>query len=120
MRKGLVCLAIVALFFPAGQALAVRNEAHERLKKLSDKDRNAALSVIVRANGDPCTVTKNFIQGEPIKEGNAFWNVRCSNGKAFSIMIEPDAKGSTRVLDCAIMEELHMSNCFKTFSAQDK
>jgi hypothetical protein len=80
---------------------------------LSEVARNAALGYAVQDEG--CRVTRSFFQGLD-KAGAAFWNVTCSNGKAFSIMIENNSRGSTQVLECEMLKAVSGVECFRRFS----
>ena len=91
------------------------NTAHQILSNKSNEERNAVLTVLLFENKEDCDlVVKNFFQGfEP--QGGAFWNVTCENGKSYIILIENDARGSTRVMDCAVVKSLTKgrNECFK-------
>jgi hypothetical protein len=105
-----LCLAL--LFVPAA---AWGNPAHERLKKLSEGERSAFFQLYLQRAGEVCgRVTRTFYQGAT-KGGDAFWNVACTSGKAFSIMVKNDATGSSSFTDCAILKAVHASTCFKKF-----
>ena len=49
------------------------------------------------------------------KAGDVFWNVACRNGKAYSIMINNDTDGSTKILSCAVIKAVNGAECFKKF-----
>ena len=91
------------------------NTAHQILSDKSNEERNEALTVLLSQSKKECVVVvKNFFQGlEP--EGGALWNVTCDNGKSYVILIENDARGSTRIMDCAVIKSLTKgkSKCFK-------
>lgn len=91
------------------------NTAHQILSDKSNQERNEALTVLLIQSKEDCDVVEvNFFQGlEP--EGGALWNVTCGNGKSFVILIENDARGSTRIMDCALIKSLTKgkSTCFK-------
>jgi hypothetical protein len=80
----------------------------------SPKERAAMLANIVRAgsDGEPCIGQLAFYHGNTdamsaadkkgLMKGNensATWDVRCTNGKAYQVLIRPD--GSWLVMDCA-------------------
>jgi hypothetical protein len=48
-------------------------------------------------------------------QSDAFWTVTCTNGKSYSVDIHSDARGSTRVLDCATLESVTHDSCFSKF-----
>ena len=61
-----VSLLAMAMFY-AGAAGA--NPAHEQLMRMSDSDRNIALTRYLKASGQKCDlVTRNFFQGRAKKE----------------------------------------------------
>ena len=94
---------------------AYPNKAHDVLSGKSEKDRNFALAQFMAKSGESCgQVTKSFLQGQD-KSGKAFWNVQCSNKKSFSIIINNDNIGSTRILDCSILKAVAGVECFKKF-----
>jgi hypothetical protein len=98
--------------------LAFANEGHERLMKLSPKERNVMLTKFMQTSGEPdCTVTESFFQGGKNGggTGDVFWNVRCANKKTFSIMVKDDAQGSTSILECNAMKALTHFDCFRKF-----
>ena len=91
------------------------NKAHQMLVDRTDEERNEALTVLLHKNKNNCdVVVRNFFQGfEP--EGGAFWNVTCGNEQSFMILIENDARGSTRIMDCVEIQSLTKGKheCFK-------
>lgn len=46
------------------------------------------------------------------KDQEAYWSVRCTNGKSYQVAIKADATGHTKVVDCAIMKAMADVNCF--------
>lgn len=103
---------LVAFSFP-GTALA--NEAHGMIEKMPDKDRNTTFTDFLKKSGEDCdSVTRNFFQGFD-KYKNAFWNVACSNKKSYVIMINNDAVGSTKIMNCAVLKAINAGECFKKF-----
>ena len=66
----------------------------------------------LEGSGENCVVKENFFQGMT-KDDQAIWNVRCTNGKAF--MMEPDATGSTKILECSVLKFISGVECFKKF-----
>ena len=49
------------------------------------------------------------------KRKTAFWSVRCRDGSAFSVQIDPDAKGKTTILECSALKKVANIDCFKKF-----
>ena len=112
-RWGYITLFLMGLCFNAEDIWA--NTAHEILFDKSNGERNETLTVLLIQSKEDCDiVVRNFFQGfEP--EGGAFWNVTCENGKSYMILIENDARGSTRVMDCTLIKSLTKgrNECFK-------
>jgi hypothetical protein len=117
MRTQAAALTVAVLFvFAAGVARAqTRNPTHEAIAALSDSERNERFSYVLR--DEPCRVTRSFFQGFD-KSGAASWNVACANGKALSILVNNDARGSTRILECSVLKAVARIECFKRFQDQ--
>jgi hypothetical protein len=97
---------------PSPSTSGTGNAAHDQLIRLSDPERNSLLTNFMA--GEKCgTVTRNFYQG--MGNGEAFWNVQCSNGATYVIQIKPDATGSTSILDCGVLKAVGGGECFKKF-----
>ena len=106
-------LATAILILLSGSAFA--NTGHGMLLAAPEAKRQTAFANLLVASGEKCpSVTRTFFQGSDKKQ-NAFWNVQCSNGKAFQILLLNDAKGSTRLLDCAVLKAVNGGTCFTKF-----
>ncbi len=109
-----VVLSLILSIFLIAEVLKA-NEAHRILSDKSNQARNEALTVLFLQSEEDCDfVVRNFFQGlEP--EGGALWNVTCGNGNSYVILIENDPRGSTRIMDCALIKSLTKgkSQCFK-------
>ena len=93
--------ALVGVGLAMTQALA--NEAHDLLMRASEEQRREALADAVRSIGRPCTVgTETFFQGFGTYN-EAFWNVRCSEGNAYSVALYADAAASFSVIECGVL-----------------
>jgi hypothetical protein len=114
MRKWVSGLALVVAAVVGRVERVQANEAHNRWLKVPNEERNATWTKFMEASGKNCVVKENFFQGMT-KEDQAIWDVRCASGKAFAVMIEPDAVGSTKVLDCSVLKSLSAGECFKKF-----
>ena len=98
---------------PYGSVLA--NEAHDIMTKLPEEKRRVALSHVVRTSGESCsTVSRTFYQGSD-KQGTAMWNAQCNTGRAYVVSFKNDARGTTKVLDCAVLKTVAGVNCFTKF-----
>lgn len=116
-------LALLALAIVVGDRPAPRpassasgNPAHDLLVSMSESRRSERLADYMRANGARCpAVTRSLYQGStPARE--AMWNVRCSPGEDWSLMIEPDAGGSVTVTECASLRLVGV-NCWRRFTS---
>lgn len=119
--------ALSTVLFPSGgqppQPVAAKttelNPAHGMLLRMSENERRAALAQWMRNSGERCArITRTFYQGMTDTH-HAFWNLRCSNSGDWSVMIEPDAVGSNRVLECDLYRALGISSeCWVSFDDQ--
>jgi hypothetical protein len=109
-----------------------KNEGNDLRPRASPTEQAAMLAHVVRAgpDGESCVGQTAFYQGnkdtkpptpgkkraKAIKgdEGSAFWSVRCTNGKAYQVMVRPDGSGS--VLGCAVLALLGTEQeCFRKY-----
>ncbi len=110
------CVGLLLAF----AAIVYANPAHDLISQASEGVRNKAFFQTVSSAAYPCgLVTKSFFQGFD-SQGDAFWSVRCKNGKSYSIMIYNDKNGSTKVMDCSVVKALNqrgagMAECFEKF-----
>jgi hypothetical protein len=94
---------------------STKNPSHDQFLGLSDSERNVVFTLLVQSSGSACpAVTRNFHQGMD-SSNSSFWNVSCSNGSSYVVMIEADAEGSSKTLDCAVMTLVTGVECFKRF-----
>jgi hypothetical protein len=85
------------------------NPAHDILLTLSPSDQATSLGKSV---GEGCVGDYAFFMGMA-KDKNVFWSVRCTNGKSYEVMISPDAYGSTKVLECDVLQLFTKIRCFE-------
>jgi hypothetical protein len=105
-------LMVVVAFLISGAAAA--NPAHEKLLALSESERADMLATLLRASGEECSsVTRTFLQGRD-RDGNAYWNVTCARGASYSIRVDNNSTGSTRITDCDVLQRVGVP-CFKPF-----
>ena len=106
----------------------VKNPANDSLLAMAPRRQADILGKIA---GEGCKGKKAFYQGTmqdipqpkdhrrpqlpvpPANETDTFWNVMCENGRSYSIEVHPD--GSNKVVECGIVETLHLGECFKKF-----
>jgi len=84
------------------------NVTHDRLLGLGASAQALLLGQIV---GEGCIGEYPFYMGMD-KEANAYWSVRCTDGKSYQVQIQPNATGSTRVMDCALLKAVTKLSCF--------
>jgi hypothetical protein len=103
---------IFALAFSLPVSLAplatAANEAHRLMSSISEPERNRKLTAFMQSSGEQCEVTRSFYRGST-KEGHAFWALGCRGGRAWQVMIYNDAKGSTKILECAMNQPLPLA-----------
>jgi hypothetical protein len=96
------------------------NVAHDGLVQLDPSARAKMLGSIVVSSGDACTGEDSFFMGINRRNVQAFWSVRCTNGKSYEVAIDGNATGSTKVLDCDILKTVPKVSCFvKLNSSKD-
>ena len=89
------------------------NPAQDRLTAMSEVERSEALAVFVESGGHSCrTVARTFFQGQDAK-GNVFWDVECTGGESYVVVIKNDVLGSTRVMTCRRLRAVAGADCFK-------
>lgn len=90
------------------------NAAHDQLLALGESKRRTLLSTFLSGSDWKCdSVTDTFFQGRD-RNNAAYWNVRCSNGASYSIVVKADSGGSTTVADCADLGVVGVK-CFTKF-----
>jgi len=109
MSHRLILLVILGI----GSPVAWANPAQDRLAAMSEVERSEALAVFVESGGHSCrTVARTFFQGEDAK-GNVFWDVECTGGESYVVVIKNDVPGSTRVMTCRRLRAVAGADCFK-------
>jgi hypothetical protein len=112
-------LVMLALLATGGAATAAertsaRNPANDRLLKLSPPERAASLA---HAVGNWCIGTEAFLMGVIDRgrgEGNAYWSLRCADGTAWAVQIDPLAE--ITAIDCETFKaDGAGKECFKKF-----
>jgi hypothetical protein len=124
MTKHLLTAALISLFHPA--FAASQNGANDYLMTLSPKGQAAMLGKVV---GEGCIGRIAFYMGSmddphashsndvsPLlgTEHDAYWSIRCTNGKSYAVGVNP--RGEGKVLECPVPEAIHAGHCFKKFS----
>jgi hypothetical protein len=109
-----VMLVILMMFFTLQSPHQVHaNPANKKLLGLSERDRAVTLAYFLRASGEKCPkATRVFYQGESKRFGTASWSVTCSNGESWSIGVNDDREGSTKILNCRVLKAIAKVDCF--------
>lgn len=123
MAKGFgfaAALAMATVLLSGAVAAAARhapapiNKAHERLLQMPPPERAATLAGAV---GHWCVGTEAFPMGVVTQgpgEGNAYWSLRCADGTAWAVQIDPFAE--VTAIDCASFKQAGQGKeCFKKF-----
>jgi hypothetical protein len=89
------------------------NIANRRILALTEKDRRNVFAAQLGLSGENCgEVTRTFYRGSAKPSWNAIWNVQCSSGTAYSILVMSDEKGSTKVMTCGELRAVGGGECF--------
>ena len=105
-------------------AFASENGANDYLQSISPKEQAKMLGKVV---GSGCKGRIAFYQGSvgeraprpndapvlPGHEHDSIWNVKCTNGKSYSVSVSPTGAG--QVLECTVLEAVGGGHCFKKF-----
>ena len=98
-----VALAVAATLLAGATTPKSLNPANEKLLKLQPAEQAAELA---RAVGHWCIGTEAFPMGVVAAagpgEGNAYWSLRCTDGSAWAIQIDP--LGEYTAIECAIFK----------------
>jgi hypothetical protein len=116
---GAALIAAVMLVQAGSGASAQRaakpvNPASDKLQKLAPAER---AGVLARAVGNWCIGTQTFLMGVVTAgtgKGNAYWSLRCADGSAWAIQIDPLAE--ITAIDCDTFKDVGAGKeCFKKF-----
>jgi hypothetical protein len=116
-RSGLVTLVLVALG-GCGEAppteprkvnkIAIANPFHDRLKTLSERDRQLTLRRAVQDAGESCrTIEGSNYSGQ--YKGLQMWTASCGTGRDYAVFIA--ASGNVQVRRCEHLEQLGLPAC---------
>ena len=96
------------------QSATYVNPANDKLVQLSPPARAGTLA---RAVGHWCIGTETFAMGVVAAgsgAGNAYWSLRCADGTAWAIQVDPS--GEVIAIDCDSFKEAGAGKaCFKKF-----
>ena len=94
---------------------AFANPAHDKLMSMSEESRNAAFARLLSSSGERCpAVSRSMYQGSS-KDGAVFWSLQCKPGESFQLMLENNARGSSKLLNCKVVKALNAGECFRKF-----
>jgi len=106
-------LIVTALTILSGASYA--NKAHSIIISKSESERRVVFASLLKNSNESCgSAITTFFQGFT-KENEAIWNVKCSNGRAYAILIKDNETGSTTILDCGVLKVIGAGECFKKF-----
>ncbi len=113
LRAGRMLAVVLVLVWDVVPLPLWANPAQDRLVRMSELERSETLATFVESGGHACTtVARTFFQGEDAK-GNVFWNVECTGGESYVVVIKNDVPGSTRVMTCRRLRMVAGADCFK-------
>ena len=124
---GLLVLVIsIAVFAPhnsptsetrrisATDAISTGNGVSDQLAGLP---KYAQADLLAKVVNDNCTGTDAFFMGAA-EDHQAFWSVRCTDGRSFQVAIEPNATGTTSIMNCTLLKAVADVDCFVSFAEQ--
>jgi hypothetical protein len=118
MRGRALLLAAILLAIGAGAgevpAAGSGNATNDRLLELPSARQAQVLAGSFRRG---CVGVSAFPMGVTATgkaRGNAYWSVRCKNGRSYVVQIAPDPKGTAVVADCRVLHGTG-KECFKKF-----
>lgn len=92
-------LIVAVLMLAASGFGASANEQNEKLLALSEEDRNAAFTDVVRKAGECDRVVRTMLMGTNPK-GNASWSVGCANQSSFHVDVPVESDFKPFALTC--------------------
>ena len=119
LGRGVASVAVAILL--AGHAAAAAkhplgslNSPNDELERLPPDEQAARLA---HAVGHWCIGTEAFLMGverEGRAKGNAYWSLRCADGTAWAVQVDPRA--GVTAIDCASFDQSALGKaCFKKF-----
>lgn len=95
------------------QASQDPNRANRQILAMSDKDRRGLFETLILSDAKQCgEVTKAFYRGTARPSYNAIWDIGCSSGPNYTILVMSDEKGSTKIMTCGELRAMGGGECF--------
>lgn len=102
----------IALAPPRPDLPRTDNPANDKLADLPSTEQALLLGKKI---GQGCVGTLAYPMGighRDADRGDAYWSVKCADGKAYAVTLHPDKEGSASVLGCDAMASAGMA-CFQ-------
>jgi hypothetical protein len=114
---GVIALFVLTVIRSSHVSVPPRGETARDRQPLSDPVAEVGEAMrAIDGVGEPCgNVTRLYHQGTDRGRGDVYWNAACSNGRSYSIRVQPD--GTYNVTNCAILKLAHL-DCFKPLTEQ--
>ena len=92
-------LFVILLCGLASSRALAQNDASQGLLALSEDDRNAALTYLLRGNNEKCDrVIRTLFNGAALGLDN--WEVLCQNRNSYSLTIPPGVNTNIELVSC--------------------
>ena len=106
--------ALVAIATLCAASPTNANPANQKLLALSEPERRKVVQALMRRSGEVCRPITVFYQGNTAS-GDAVWNLLCDNKKSWALLLNNDATGGTRLLQCDVLRAATGVACFRPF-----
>ena len=109
---------VIAMIFAVTNLDWTQSSLNPANRRLLNMPRATQVKELSRTVGQRCRGAEAFYMGMPpfgFIAGSAFSSLRCSDGRSFAIMVNPDSEGTTVVVDCAALAQYTRGACFRRF-----
>lgn len=125
MKSKLKTTMVLLVFcLSIGRARSSDNLANDYLLSVLPNIQATTLAKVV---GEGCVGKLAFYQGAaddrpqqsvdvpklPGHDHDAYWNVKCTNGKSYVVQVSPTGAG--QILECSMLKAVNGGHCFKKF-----